>query len=526
MRTTADHMSAWSQAPSLSARSRVRDSRPNHSSSPEHLDIVHLAAECWPFARTGGLGEAVAGLAAFQAASGVGVTVVMPLYRTIRQTVADLQSVGAPFTVRIGAREEQVQLFRTGTPLGKPRMWFIGHTSLFDRDGIYGEGGVDYPDNARRFALFSIAAIAAMSRIAPRANIVHAHDWHSAIALAELRSSDAGRRLGRRLVTVLSVHNAGFQGSFPSETVTDLGLPDELHKSVLNSGRLNFLELGLSHSDLIVTVSPSHARELCTREGGFGLHETFARLGNRLVGVANGIDPELWDPANDATVPARYTAADLAGKSACKLALQRACGLEQQPASPVFAMCTRLVQQKGLDLVLAANLRTRTDAQFVFVGRGEARYERSLADLASAAPARIALRLDFSDELEHRVLAGADALLMPSFYEPCGLTQMRAQRYGTIPIARRVGGLADSIDDGITGFLFTDYTSEAFLATISLAIERYRDTASWREMMRRAMTRDFGWRRAADKYVALYRREMAVAARTIPRDHAALGAGA
>ncbi|MGH7620208.1 MAG: glycogen synthase [Gemmatimonadaceae bacterium] len=526
MSTTADQTSASLQTPSPSAGRRIRDLRPTHSSSPDHLEVVHLTAECWPFARTGGLGEAVAGLAAFQAASGVGVAVVMPLYRRIRENVTDLQIVGAPFTVRIGACNEEVQLFRTSAQLRKPRVFFIGHAACFDREGIYGEAGLDYPDNARRFALFSIAAIAALSRIAPRANIVHAHDWHSAIALAELRSGGAARPLAPRLATVLSVHNGGFQGNFLREALTDFGLADELHHArAFDAGRLNFLEIGLSHSDLIVTVSPTHARELCTREGGFGLHETFAALGNRLVGVANGIDPKLWDPANDQALPVRYTAADLAGKSACKAALQRSCGLDQTSISPLFAMCTRLAQQKGLDLILAADLRGQSDAQFVFVGRGDARYERALAELAAAAPGRIALRLDFSDELEHRVLAGADALLMPSFYEPCGLTQMRAQRYGTIPIARRVGGLADSIDDGLTGFLFGDYTRDAFLASIHLATERYEDTGRWRAMMRRAMARDFGWQRAADTYVALYRREMSVATRTIAPDHIASGAG-
>jgi starch synthase len=490
--------------------------------------VVHLTAECSPFARTGGLGEAVAGLAASQAASGVSVTVVMPLYRTIRERVADLEVVGAPFTIRMGARDEEVQLFRTGMQLHKPCVFFIGHTSLFDRAGIYGEAGVDYPDNARRFALFSVAAIRALPRMAPRATIVHAHDWHSAIALAELRLGNAPSRLERCPLTVLSVHNGGFQGNFSRETIREVGLPDELHdaRACDSLGSVNFLRGGLAHSDLVVTVSPNHARELCTREGGFGLHETFARLGNRLVGVSNGIDSELWDPANDQTLRVRYTAAALSGKSACKAALQRSCGLDQQPKSLVFAMCTRLAQQKGLDLVLEANLLTQTDAQFVFVGRGERRYEGALADLAAAAPGRIALRLDFSDELEHRVLAGADALLMPSFYEPCGLTQMRAQRYGTIPVARRVGGLVDSIDDGVTGFLFSDYTREAFLASIRLATERYSDTATWRAMMRQAMARDFGWRRAAEKYLALYRREMSVAAQATACDHVAIGAGA
>jgi starch synthase len=237
-----------------------------------------------------------------------------------------------------------------------------------------------------------------------------------------------------------------------------------------------------------------------------------------LAGVTNGIDSDIWNPATDTSLTAQYTRENVAGKAACKAALQRSCGLEERPSSLLFAMCTRLAQQKGFDLVLEADLLSRSDAQFVFLGQGETRYEKELADLAATAPGRAALRLDFSDELEHRVLGGADALLMPSFYEPCGLTQMRAQRYGTIPIARRVGGLADTIEDGASGFLFNDYSREALVAGVHRAAERYAETDKWREMMRCAMSRDFGWPRVADEYIALYRRAAAAALPRVQRD--------
>ena len=505
--TTADLKSALPRLGSRANPRRVRSVRPNHFSRADRLEVIHLAAECWPFARTGGLGEAVAGLAAFQAAGRIGVTVVMPLYRTIREAAIEMQAVGAPFSVAVGARLEEVQLYRTPVQLGKPRMFFIDHKSSFDRDGIYGEGGADYPDNARRFALFSLAALHALPRIAPGVNVVHAHDWHTALAIAALRAIPTSAEHGRRPLTVFSVHNGGFQGSFPAETITDVGFDSELYDPRLfkSNGRMNFLKSALMHCDLAVTVSPTHAHELRTPEGGFGLHETFAALGDCLAGVTNGIDSDVWNPSTDTSLPARYTRGDFAGKVACKAALQRACGLEERPSSLLFAMCTRLAQQKGFDLVLGADLLSRSDAQFVFLGHGEARYEKALADLAAAAPGRAVLRRDFSDELEHRVIGGADALLMPSFYEPCGLTQMRAQRYGTIPIARRVGGLADTIEDGATGFLFNDYSCEALVASLHRAAERFADAGGWKEMMRRAMSRDFGWARAAEKYIALYR---------------------
>jgi starch synthase len=503
--TTADFKSALPHG-SHALRRRVRSVRTNRFSRPDRLEVIHLAAECLPYARTGGLGEAVAGLAASQAAEGIGVTVVMPLYRGVRESAIELASVGAPFSVRVGARDEEVQLYRTPTRPGKPRIFFVDHIPYFDRDGIYGEGGADYPDNARRFALFSLAALRALPHIAPGASVVHAHDWHTALAIAALRASAPEHR--RRPLSVFSVHNAGFQGSFPLETITDVGFVGDSYDSRLfeSNGRMNFLEAALTHCDLALTVSPTHAIELRTAEGGFGLHETFAALGERLVGVANGIDAEAWNPETDDSLPTRYSRGDFSGKAACKAALQRSCGLEERPTSLLVAMCTRLAQQKGFDIVLGADLLGETDAQFIFLGRGEARYERALADFSARAPGRLVLRLDFSDELEHRVLGGADALLMPSFYEPCGLTQMRAQRYGTIPIARRVGGLADTIEDGASGFLFNDYSCEALVASLQRAAARFADAGGWTAMMQRAMIRDFGWPRAAEKYIALYRR--------------------
>jgi starch synthase len=513
MGTTADRNAVLPRIQMRAVAPRVREGRSDRGPAAPRLDVVHLAAECWPFARTGGLGEAVASLAAFQAAQGSGATVVMPLYRTVRDSGADLRAVGGPFSVAVGARVETAQLYRTAARPGTPRMFFIAHDGYFDRSGLYGEAGADYADNGRRFALFCRAALHALPRIAPDARIVHAHDWHAALAMAGLGAGHASHPFYRRLLKVLSVHNASFQGIFPLEATGDLGLPAESCDpwAFESYGRINCLKGALACCDLALTVSPTHARELRTPEGGFGLHETFAALGDRLAGVTNGIDDAWWDPATDAALPARFTPSAMAGKSCCKAALQRGCGLEPRPASLLVAMCARLVEQKGFDLILGADLLAGTDAQFVFVGRGEERYERALAAFAASAPGRVALRLDFTDALEHQLLAGADALLMPSLYEPCGMTQMRAQRYGTIPIARRVGGLADTIEDGVTGFLFGDYSTEALRAGVRRAAGEYADSAAWSGYMLRAMRRDFGGRRAADAYDALYRRSWTAA---------------
>jgi len=479
----------------------------------ERVGVVHLTAEYWPFARTGGLGEAVSGLATTQAAAGHPTTVVMPLYQLVHETTPSLERTGSALTVTLGGHTERAWLYRT-PPGSGPRVFFIEHPDFFDRAGIYGDNGADYPDNARRFAFFCLAALTALPEIAPEAQLLHAHDWHTALAPVYLRTVFAGQPFHSRLASVLSVHNAGFQGHFAPETMADLGLPPELYSGDAFEwyGRMNMLKGGLAFSDVAVTVSPTHARELCTPEGGFGLHDTFIELGDRLAGILNGIDPDLWNPTADPELTDTYSADDLSGKRRCKAALQKAYGLAQRAGGqvPLFAMSARMVAQKGLDLILGADLLSIPEAQFIFLGAGEHRYHEALGNLAAAAPDRLAVEFMFTDHLEHRLLAGADALLMPSLYEPCGLTQMRAQHYGAVPVARRVGGLTDSIVDGITGFLFDEYAPTALAQAVRRAVDAYADRNAWRKLVRAAMAQQFGWDRSGEQYLALYRGALAL----------------
>jgi starch synthase len=313
----------------------------------------------------------------------------------------------------------------------------------------------------------------------------------------------------------MSIHNPGYQGHFPAEVIPDLGIPWALYnwQQLEWHGKTNFLKGGLAFSDCAVTVSPTQAEELRTPGGGFGLHDVFTALGDRLVGILNGIDQSVWTPSLDPQITARYTADDLEGKRRCKAALQRSFGLPQRKKVPLFGMTGRLVTQKGLDLILASRDLLDIDAQFVFLGGGEARYETALVELAKSAPDRIGVQLDFTDRLEHRLMAGADMFLMPSLYEPCGLTQMRAQRYGALPIARRVGGLADTIEDEVTGFLFDEYDPAAFEAAAFRALDHLADAERWQTMVDAAMARDFSWERAADRYLDVYRMAVDRAAR-------------
>lgn len=483
-------------------------SAPGSSDDRTTRTIVHLTAEYSPYARTGGLAEAVMGLANFQVQGGADVVVFVPLYRTVRDHAPDLAPLGRPIAVDLGFRTEDVRFFREVHPPKGPKVVFVDIPSAFARGGLYGEGGRDYADNARRFALFSRAVLDAIPRLIAGPVLVHAHDWHTSLALMYMRSYGQLRERYATTPTVLSVHNAGYQGHFPSSVLSDCGIPPEVYdfRHLEWYGRVNLLKGGLTFADMVVTVSPTHAQELRTAGGGFGLHEVFQWLGSRFTGITNGIDQSVWDPSQDDQITARYSIKDPANKARCKAALQRSFGLPQRRKMPLFGFTGRLVAQKGLDLLLNSHRVWTLDAQFVFLGAGDARFEQALLALAQARPRHVGVQLDFTDRMEHRLMAGADIFLMPSQYEPCGLTQLRAQRYGALPVGRRVGGIADTIDDDVTGFLFDGFTPTNFDEGISRALARFSDPAAWSVRMRAAMQRDFGWERSAERYLDVYRR--------------------
>jgi starch synthase len=476
--------------------------------------IVHLTSEYSPFARSGGLAEAVMGLANFQVLGGATVVVFVPLYRSVREVAPDLAPLGRPIRVDLGFRSEEVRFFREVHPPAGPKVVFVDMPEYFNRAGLYGEGGRDYPDNARRFALYSRAVLDAIPRLIAGPVLVHAHDWHTSLALMYMRTYDGLRERYATTPTVLSVHNAGYQGHFPPSMLNECGIPPEVYnfRHLEWYDKINFLKGGLTFADMVVTVSPTHAAELRTPGGGFGLQEVFQWLGDRFTGIINGIDQTIWDPATDDQITANYDAGNPSNdKAKCKAALQRSFGLPQRRRTPLFGMTGRMVMQKGLDIILQSHLVWHLDAQFVFLGAGEPRYERALTQLAAARPRHIGVQFDFTDRLEHRLMAGADMFLMPSQYEPCGLTQMRAQRYGALPIGRRVGGIADTVDDDVTGFLFDEYTPNALDSAMSRALARFADRDAWEPRMRTAMGRDFGWERAAERYGEVYRRARAIA---------------
>jgi starch synthase len=476
--------------------------------SGEPVTVIHLAAEYVPFARTGGLAEAAANLARFQSRAGIRTAAFLPLYRSARSKAGELIPLGEPFAVPLGGRSETVRVLTQADPDPNGRVYFIEHDPSFDRPALYGDASGDYPDNHRRFALFALASVMAIPLVAAGAMVLHVHDWHAALALTYVRTQFARDPRYARLATVLSVHNAGYQGHFPPRVMEELSLPWSLfnYRQLEWYGKLNLLKAGLVFADAVVTVSPNHATELRTPEGGFGLHEVFSALGNRFTGILNGIDYEAWDPATDPHIAAPFSRESLTGKAACKGALQERFGLERAATTPVFGMAARLVTQKGLDIVIGTYELFRLKAQFVFIGAGEARFETALAKIAAMMPQRVAVNTHFTDELEHLVMAGSDFLLMPCQYEPCGLTQMRAQRYGVAPIVRRVGGLVDTVEDGVTGFVFDPYGAEPLVGAALRGIDCYYNPFEWRRMIQAAMGRDFSWQRAVAEYLGVYRR--------------------
>lgn len=483
--------------------------------TPDHgaPTIVHLTSEYTPFARTGGLAEAVMGLANTQVTGGANVVVFVPLYRSVRDFAPDLAPLGRPISVDLGFRREEVRFFREVQQPAGPKVVFVDIPAAFSRAGLYGEGGRDYADNARRFALFSRAVLDGIPRLIAGPVLIHAHDWHTSLALMYMRTyADLQARFATT-PTVLSVHNAGYQGHFPASMLNDCGIPPEVYnfRHLEWYDRINLLKGGLTFADMVVTVSPTHAQELRTAGGGFGLQEVFQSLDNRFTGITNGIDQSLWNPTTDEQITANYSRLDLANKAKCKAALQRSFGLPQRKRIPLFGMTGRMVAQKGLDLILSSQLVWSLDAQFVFLGAGDAKYERALLALAKARPQHVGVQLDFTDRLEHRLMAGADMFLMPSQYEPCGLTQMRAQRYGSLPVGRRVGGIADTVRDDSTGFLFGEFAPAALDWAMSRALARFSDPAAWLPRVNRAMQVDFSWGRSAEQYAIVYQRAIEIA---------------
>jgi len=475
------------------------------------LTILQIASEASPFAKTGGLGDVVGSLPPALQALGHRVQLVMPWYAGVARTAGRLRRSRTKVAVPFGGQVHTVH-YRQGV-LGEVPVTFLDVPELFERPGLYGEQGEDYPDNALRFGLFSRAALELARHLDFRPDIIHVHDWQAALVPVYLRQKLWRDPFFAATGSLLTIHNLGYQGLFPPQVLADLDLDSKLLgvDGLEYFGQVNLLKGGIEFADRINTVSPNYAREIQTPAFGMGLDGLLRTHRGKLHGILNGIDDTLWDPAGDPALAARFSAGQLAGKALCKQALQQELGLQPDAGTPLAAMVTRLDPQKGLDLLLEQWDRLlQRDLQLVILGSGQPVYEQRLAELTAKTPGRTVFIGGFDDALARRIYAGSDLFLMPSRYEPCGLGQLIALRYGSLPVVHATGGLADTIidprdqPDRANGFVFHELTPAGLFEGLDRALAGYALGPGWQAMIRHGMTQDLSWRQAAGDYVRLY----------------------
>jgi len=491
--------------------------------SDPNLKICFACAELVPFSKTGGLGDVTAALSGVLHRAGHDVRVFSPFYSTIETVgrtftpVEELQDL----TLTLGDRRYDYTVFRTPLPgSGDPergiedlKIYLIHCPALYQRGSIYTED----PDEPLRFGFLSRAVIECCRRLAWSPDVFHVHDWHTALLPLVLKTVYAGDRRLSGSKTVLTIHNIGYQGVFSADWVALLGHAEHaelLDRDDLRAGRLSFLKTGVQWADLLTTVSRTHAREIQTPEYGFGLDPLLRQRSDRLVGIVNGIDERVWNPEVDEHLPFRFSADDLAGKRKNRRHLCKELELPVESDLPLLAIVSRLTAQKGLDLARepVAGLLERGALALLALGTGEPELEGFFRGLGERHPDRARFLNTYSESWAHRIEAAADLFLMPSRYEPCGLNQMYSQKYGTVPVVRKTGGLADTVEpwspdtgEG-TGFVFEHADSQGVRWALGVALETWKSRAHWRRLQQNGMARDFSWERRGEEYLELYRR--------------------
>jgi starch synthase len=465
-----------------------------------------ISSEAAPFAKTGGLADVLGSLPSVLRSCGDEVAVVIPRYRSI--DLKNARRVWDNLPVHFGPVTYPVSIYQA--PAEYP-VYLVDCAPLYDRNGFYGESGMDYPDNHIRFAVFCRAALG-VARFLFRPDIFHCHDWQAGLVPAYLRTTFATDPTFLGCRTLFTIHNLGYQGLFPKTALAEVALDPAVYRpdGMEFFGRISYIKAGIEYADAVSTVSPTYAREIQTPEFGFGLDGRLRHRASVLSGILNGVDYADWSPQTDPLIPARYTAEDLSGKATCKRQLLTEFGLPPEAMDrPLLGMVSRFTRQKGTDLLAetAAQI-VAEDVYLVALGTGEPEYEAFFRRMQAEHPGRIAVRIGFDNGLAHRIEAGADIFLMPSHYEPCGLNQIYSLHYGTVPVVRATGGLDDTIEEG-TGFKFTEYSGEALLEAVRAAVRAFADGEGWQRTMRRGMHKDFSWKTSAAAYSELYRRMLA-----------------
>ena len=476
------------------------------------MHIAFAASECVPFSKTGGLADVVGALPRALAALGHQVSVYLPRYRQTK--LDDPQTVVRSITIPFDDKYRFCSVVTAGSSAGV-RFYFVDYPQYFDRDALYGTPAGDYPDNAERFAMFSRAVLEA-SKVLGVPQVFHCHDWQSALVPVMLGTIYAEDPAFRDVATVFTIHNMGYQGLFPADTLPLLMLPwDLLTMSKMEFfGQVNFLKGALVYSNFVTTVSKKYSQEIQTTEYGFGLEGVLRGRAATVTGILNGVDYEEWSPQSDKFITAKYSSQNLSGKAKCKQDLLHSFGIANIDAKiPVIGVVSRFAAQKGFDLISQIMDRlAREEMIMVILGSGDKPYEEMFLRLNKQFPNKIAAKVAFDNSIAHKIEAGGDMFLMPSRYEPCGLNQIYSLKYGTVPIVRATGGLDDTIEPWDartgkgTGFKFSDYTGEALLASIKQALVAYQDPSSWQTLMRNGMSRDFSWGASAREYGKIYER--------------------
>jgi starch synthase len=485
------------------------------------MSILVVASEAHPYAKTGGLAEVAAALPDALGRLGHRVTLVLPRYRGVDLSGARSQAT----TIVIGTHVQRVS-FHAREERPNVTVVFVDVPELFDRaGGLYNVDGVDYPDNAWRFAVFSRAALEYPRLLGQRPSIIHAHDWQTGLVPVYQKMHFSPDPIVGGVPTIFTIHNLAFQGVYPASMLPGLGFgPEVLDVQALEYwGQISYLKGGINFSERLTTVSPTYAREILTPEFGFGFDGILRRRGDALSGILNGIDVERWNPQADELIGASYTRADLSGKREAKRILLETAGLPFDDGAlnrPVVGLVSRLTYQKGYDLIAAAiDELMLLDVSWVMLGSGDREYEDMWRGLAVRYPDRVATTIGFNERLAHRIEAGADIFLMPSRYEPCGLNQMYSLRYGTIPIVRATGGLEDTVTDATepagNGFKFSGFSPAELVATVRRALDLFRKPKEWKKFQQNGMKHDFSWDASAREYVKVYEAAL-TAAQTRP----------
>lgn len=477
------------------------------------LRICMPTSEFAPFAKTGGLADVTAGLSAWLRRVGVDVRVFLPFYRSIDLRGAEVHPVDwvRDVPIRMGWREPRFTLFTTRLPDTDQWVYLVDCPELYHRQGYYAKDG----DEHVRFGYFSRAVIESCQRMGWAPDVFHLNDWHTALIPVLLRTVYGWDRLFERTRSMLTIHNIGYQGVFSGDALHELGFSDfvsSLHQDDLRAGRLNFMKTGIIYADRITTVSRTYAREILGDEHGMGLQHELGLRTERIAGIVNGVDYGTWNPESDPAIPHHYSADDLGGKEQDKADLLGALGLSYHPEVPVLGVVSRMTWQKGFDLMFEPlpRLLAERDVRLCVLGSGETKYEDFFRRLQATFPKKVCFWHGYNDGLAHRIEAGSDIFLMPSRFEPCGLNQMYSLRYGTVPIVRRTGGLADTVrqwspatNEG-TGFIFDHATPEGFDWALRTALSTWPHREAWRTLMRNGMAEDFSWERQGRHYLMEY----------------------